>query len=61
MKKLQAELDEEMQDPHAIPDISVINRLPYLNAFVKEGTISIERGADDPHVPCRSPTIQCCT
>jgi len=37
MKKLQAELDEAMADPRAIPDISTLQRLPYLNAFIKEG------------------------
>jgi hypothetical protein len=37
MKKLQAELDEAMVDPRVIPDISVLQRLPYLNAFIKEG------------------------
>jgi Cytochrome P450 len=37
MKKLQAELDETMADPLEIPDISVLQRLPYLNAFIKEG------------------------
>jgi len=37
MKKLQAELDEAMADPRAIPDISSLQRLPYLNAFIKEG------------------------
>ncbi|EGO02344.1 hypothetical protein SERLA73DRAFT_178240 [Serpula lacrymans var. lacrymans S7.3] len=37
MRKLQAELDQAIPDSHAIPDISVLQRLPYLNAFVKEG------------------------
>ncbi|KAF8901790.1 cytochrome P450 [Mucidula mucida] len=36
-KKLHAELDEAMVDPRAIPDISVLQNLPYLNAFIKEG------------------------
>ncbi|KAG7091834.1 hypothetical protein E1B28_008239 [Marasmius oreades] len=36
-KKLQAELDEVMHDPRVIPDISVLQELPYLNAFIKEG------------------------
>ncbi|KAK7453494.1 hypothetical protein VKT23_011771 [Stygiomarasmius scandens] len=36
-KKLQAELDDVMHDPKAIPDISVLQDLPYLNAFIKEG------------------------
>ncbi|KAF9062643.1 cytochrome P450 [Rhodocollybia butyracea] len=35
--KLQAELDEAMPNAHAIPDISVLQSLPYLNAFIKEG------------------------
>lgn len=26
-----------MPDPRVIPDISVLNKLTYLNAFVKEG------------------------
>jgi hypothetical protein len=37
MKKLQQELDEAMPDSHTIPDITTLQRLPYLNAFVKEG------------------------
>ncbi|OAX38861.1 cytochrome P450 [Rhizopogon vinicolor AM-OR11-026] len=37
MTKLQAELDQAMPDPRAIPDIAVLQDLPYLNAFVKEG------------------------
>ncbi|KAK1229348.1 hypothetical protein PQX77_007605 [Marasmius sp. AFHP31] len=36
-KKLQAELDEAMHDSRVIPDISVLQELPYLNAFIKEG------------------------
>ncbi|ESK91848.1 cytochrome p450 [Moniliophthora roreri MCA 2997] len=36
-KNLQAELDEAMHDPRVIPDISVLQELPYLNAFIKEG------------------------
>ncbi|KAJ3980366.1 cytochrome P450 [Lentinula detonsa] len=35
--KLQAELDEAMPNAHVIPDISVLQSLPYLNAFIKEG------------------------
>ncbi|KZP09980.1 cytochrome P450 [Athelia psychrophila] len=35
--KLQAELDAAMPDPHAIPDITILQKLPYLNAFIKEG------------------------
>jgi cytochrome P450 len=37
MKKLQAELDEAMTDSKVLPDISVLQQLPYLNAFMKEG------------------------
>ncbi|KAF5369696.1 hypothetical protein D9615_010147 [Tricholomella constricta] len=37
MKKLQAELDEAMPDAGVIPDLSVLQDLPYLNAFLKEG------------------------
>ena len=37
MKKLQAELDEAMTDSKVIPDISVLQKLPYLSAFVNEG------------------------
>jgi cytochrome P450 len=39
MHKLQAELDQAMPDPHVIPDISVLQKLPYLNAFIKEGVL----------------------
>jgi len=38
MRKLQAELDDTMPDTQTIPDITVLQRLPYLNAFIKEGT-----------------------
>jgi hypothetical protein len=38
MKKLQAELDDAMPDSQTIPDIAVLQRLPYLTAFLKEGT-----------------------
>ena len=37
MKKLQAELDEAMTDSRVLPDISVLQQLPYFNAFMKEG------------------------
>lgn len=40
MVKLQAELDEAMADAKSIPDISVLNELPYLNAFLKEGAFN---------------------
>ncbi|KAF8727752.1 hypothetical protein AX14_007059 [Amanita brunnescens Koide BX004] len=36
-KKLQAELEDAMPDSRHLPDISVIQELPYLNAFIKEG------------------------
>ncbi|KAF9528062.1 cytochrome P450 [Crepidotus variabilis] len=37
LKKLQLELDEAMPDSKVLPDITSLNELPYLNAFVKEG------------------------
>ena len=37
IKKLQVELDEAMTDSRVLPDISVLQQLPYLNAFMKEG------------------------
>ncbi|KXN88975.1 hypothetical protein AN958_06437 [Leucoagaricus sp. SymC.cos] len=37
LKKLQIEIDEVMADSRAIPDILVLQELPYLNAFIKEG------------------------
>ncbi|KAF5321063.1 hypothetical protein D9619_000139 [Psilocybe cf. subviscida] len=37
MKKLQTELDEAMPDCKALPDINIIQELPYLSAFIKEG------------------------
>lgn len=37
MKKLQAELDEAIPDAKVLPDISVLQELPYLSAFMKEG------------------------
>ncbi|KAI0311778.1 cytochrome P450 [Amylostereum chailletii] len=36
-KKLQAELDAAMPNSKTIPDISVLQELPYLTAFIKEG------------------------
>lgn len=38
-KKLQAEVDSVIKgsDLRSMPDISVIQNLPYLNAFVQEG------------------------
>lgn len=38
MKKLQAEIDEAITDCKTLPDISVLQQLPYLSAFMKEGT-----------------------
>ncbi|KAL1659631.1 cytochrome P450 [Schizophyllum commune] len=35
--RLTAELDGAMDDPTSVPDMSVLQSLPYLNAFVKEG------------------------
>ncbi|KAI0053770.1 cytochrome P450 [Auriscalpium vulgare] len=37
VQKLQAEIDAAMPDSKGIPDISTLQKLPYLNAFVKEG------------------------
>jgi hypothetical protein len=37
--KLRAELDTVMSDCKTFPDISILQGLPYLNAFVKEGSI----------------------
>ena len=39
MKKLQSELDQEIPDSRTIPDNSVLQGLPYLNAFIKEGLL----------------------
>ncbi|KAK7991193.1 hypothetical protein PG990_015473 [Apiospora arundinis] len=36
-KKLRAELEEAISDPSKIPNSSVLEQLPYLNACVKEG------------------------
>jgi cytochrome P450 len=35
--KLQAELDAVIHDCKTFPDISILQDLPYLSAFVKEG------------------------
>ncbi|KAH7887261.1 cytochrome P450 [Phlebopus sp. FC_14] len=35
--KLQAEIDQAMPHPYVIPDIAILQKLPYLNAFIKEG------------------------
>lgn len=37
MVRLQTELDDAMPDRKVIPDASVLSRLPYLNAFIREG------------------------
>ncbi|KDR84434.1 hypothetical protein GALMADRAFT_713040 [Galerina marginata CBS 339.88] len=37
MKKLQAELDDAIPDCRVLPDITVLQELPYLTAFMKEG------------------------
>jgi hypothetical protein len=39
LKKLQDEIDEVMPDSRAIPDICILQELPYLSAFIKEGLI----------------------
>lgn len=36
--KLQAELDTVMPDCKTLPDITILQNLPYLSAFVKEGS-----------------------
>ncbi|TFY68558.1 hypothetical protein EVJ58_g933 [Rhodofomes roseus] len=36
-RRLQAELDEVMPDRAVIPDAVTLTKLPYLNAFIKEG------------------------
>ena len=50
-QRLQAELDEAMPDRAVIPDAITLTKLPYLNAFIKEGmyepptrTYLIDRG-----------------
>jgi len=37
MKKLQLEIDEVMPDTKTLPDITTLQDLPYLSAFIKEG------------------------
>ncbi|KAH9854908.1 cytochrome P450 [Lenzites betulinus] len=37
MRSLQAELDEYMLDRKAVPDFATLCKMPYLNAFLKEG------------------------
>jgi hypothetical protein len=39
LKKLQDEIDEVMPDSRAIPDFCILQELPYLSAFIKEGLI----------------------
>lgn len=59
MMKLQAELDQAMPDPHAIPDITLLQKLPYLNAFVKEGQAALRFNLHLPHYTChRSSVVQ---
>lgn len=45
MKKLQAEIDVAIPEDHVIPDITVLQKLPYLNAFIKESESTY-----DPHI-----------
>jgi len=40
VKKLRTELDEAMPDPKVLSEIAVLNELPYLNAFMKEGLLA---------------------
>jgi cytochrome P450 len=47
LKKLHAELDEVMIDPRVIPNISVLQKLPYMNAFIKEGVLVFPRVDSD--------------
>lgn len=37
MKHLQAEIDEYMSDRRVVPDFATLCKMPYLNAFIKEG------------------------
>ncbi|KAI0832845.1 cytochrome P450 [Trametes gibbosa] len=37
MRSLQAEFDEYVHDRKAIPDFATLCKMPYLNAFIKEG------------------------
>jgi hypothetical protein len=37
MHRIQEELDDAMTDRRVVPDIARLMRLPYLNAFIKEG------------------------
>ncbi len=41
MQRLQAEMDEAMPDRKVLLDGAGLNRLPYLNAFIKEGTSAL--------------------
>ena len=41
MKRLQAELEEYMPDSHVVPDFAALCKMPYLNAFIKEGESKI--------------------
>jgi len=44
MRKLQAELDQAMEDPRRVLGIDVLTELPYLNAVINEGASSSLRG-----------------
>ena len=37
MKHLQVELDEYMSDRRVVPNFGTLCKMPYLNAFLKEG------------------------
>ncbi|KAF8432982.1 cytochrome P450 [Boletus edulis BED1] len=41
MRKLQAELDQAMPDCRVVPDSTVLQKLPYLNAFIKEVRVGL--------------------
>lgn len=55
MKKLQAEIDEAMVDAKVVPDISVLQELPYLSAFMKEGTSSTKKNTFNQRITMHSP------
>jgi hypothetical protein len=65
MKKLQAEMDEAMADAKVVPDISVLQELPYLSAFMKEGTSSTKKNYFQPKnngafILSRPSLVHCC-
>lgn len=41
MRNLQAELDQHMFNRQTIPDFGTLCKLPYLNAFIREGSFII--------------------